>query len=281
MTPLIAAPLKTLIGYALYATPWPRSYLKDKYVITAFHRVNTTTLGDGITCSPDRFRKICKWLAKNFNVVPLAEQIEALETGRPLRNTASITFDDGYLDNYEVAAPILLELGLPATFFVATEFLGTDVVPFWDEDKELRTKWMTWDHVRELSKQGFHVESHTCTHIDLGSADAESAREELRRSLAQLVNSIGSSQRLFAYPFGGTRNITERTRALIREEGYRCCLSCYGGINTATAEAFSLNRIPVNEEYVSGYQFGLEILRSAVNGPARPLPQQNVAGNCA
>lgn len=275
MTPLIAAPLKTLIGCALFATPWPRSYLKDKYVITAFHRVNTTTFGDGITCSPDRFRRICQWLAKHFRVVPLAAQVEALENGRALSNTASITFDDGYLDNYEVAAPILLELGLPATFFVATEFLGSDVVPFWDQNNGTTTKWMTWDHVRELAKQGFHVESHTCTHIDLGSADTETARRELRSSLAQLTNALGASQRLFAYPFGGTRNITDRARALIQEEGYRCCLSCYGGINSAAAGAYSLNRIPVNEEYVSGYQFGLEVLRSAVTGAERASEAQS------
>ena len=44
-----------------------------------------------------------------------------------------ITFDDGYRDNYAVAFPILKTEGVPATFFVATGFLDTPRVPWWDE----------------------------------------------------------------------------------------------------------------------------------------------------
>lgn len=45
----------------------------------------------------------------------------------------AITFDDGTLDNYEVAAPILERLGIPATFYVVTDFVGEDRLYWWEE----------------------------------------------------------------------------------------------------------------------------------------------------
>ena len=69
----------------------------------------------------------------------------------------SITFDDGYLDNYEIAAPILREVGLSATFFVTTNFIGSEFVPFWDSDLPQQPGWMSWKQVRELADHGFEI----------------------------------------------------------------------------------------------------------------------------
>ncbi len=62
-------------------------------------------------------------LADCFNVLPLTDAVALLRNGRLPPRAVSITFDDGYADNETVAAPILRELGLSATFFVATGFL--------------------------------------------------------------------------------------------------------------------------------------------------------------
>jgi peptidoglycan/xylan/chitin deacetylase (PgdA/CDA1 family) len=253
--------LKSILGRVIYATPWPRFLFQDKFLIAGFHRVNESTVGDGITCRPEQFRSICVWLANNFQVVPLSAQIEALEKGHILSNSASITFDDGYLDNFEIAAPILRELHLPATFFVATDLIGGNYVTIWDRERGIVTRWMTWAHVQELAAQGFEIESHTCTHVDLGTADRELAWTELRNSLEKLESTIGTRQRMFAYPFGGAANINQTMRALVRDAGYRCCLSCHGGINTAGMSPFELYRVPVNEEYESPAQFAFELFR--------------------
>lgn len=65
-----------------------------------------------------------RWVRSWFNVMPLAPAIDALFAGRIPSRALAITFDDGYADNEEVAAPILHRLGLSATFFVSTGFLG-------------------------------------------------------------------------------------------------------------------------------------------------------------
>jgi peptidoglycan/xylan/chitin deacetylase (PgdA/CDA1 family) len=66
-----------------------------------------------------RMARVREW----FNVVPLDEAVTSLQ-GRSLPERAlAVTFDDGYADNHDVAFPILRELGIPATFFVATAYL--------------------------------------------------------------------------------------------------------------------------------------------------------------
>lgn len=62
-------------------------------------------------------------------IVPLQEALLSLQTGQLKQSCAAITFDDGYLDNFDIAMPILNSLGATATFFVCTGFLGSTGLP--------------------------------------------------------------------------------------------------------------------------------------------------------
>jgi peptidoglycan/xylan/chitin deacetylase (PgdA/CDA1 family) len=65
-----------------------------------------------------------KWLAEHCHVLPVREGLRALEGGDPLRRPlVAVTFDDGYADNYDLAAPILEEYGLRGTFFITSGFV--------------------------------------------------------------------------------------------------------------------------------------------------------------
>ncbi len=69
-----------------------------------------------------------------MRVLTLSEAIERIASPAPWREPAAlVTFDDGYRDNFEIAAPILRDRGVPATFFLPTAFLESPRLPWWDE----------------------------------------------------------------------------------------------------------------------------------------------------
>ena len=72
----------------------------------------------------ERFQRICSWLRAWYNVLPLCEASKRLANASLPARALTITFDDGYADNHDVALPILQENGLTATFFVSTGFMS-------------------------------------------------------------------------------------------------------------------------------------------------------------
>jgi peptidoglycan/xylan/chitin deacetylase (PgdA/CDA1 family) len=70
-----------------------------------------------------QFESQMAFLERGFNVLPLSEALSLREQGRLPRRAVSITFDDGYADNATQALPVLKRYGLPATVFVACDYL--------------------------------------------------------------------------------------------------------------------------------------------------------------
>jgi peptidoglycan/xylan/chitin deacetylase (PgdA/CDA1 family) len=106
----------------------------DLLIVLMWHNVEGTWCypappGVGTRGLAQQLRRL-KQLA---SVVPLEDALEALAAGRPLPPRAvAITFDDGYRDNLDLAAPLLQDLGLPATFFLVPGLLSQDVRPWWE-----------------------------------------------------------------------------------------------------------------------------------------------------
>lgn len=99
--------------------------MSSKYVVLTYHRVRPQV--DALlpeVCDVARFESQLSILKRWFNVVPLARAVELAAQGDLPARTVCITFDDGYLDNAEIALPLLQRYGLPATFFIATGYLG-------------------------------------------------------------------------------------------------------------------------------------------------------------
>jgi peptidoglycan/xylan/chitin deacetylase (PgdA/CDA1 family) len=185
--------------------------------------------------------------------------VEKLERGERLDRELAVTFDDGYRDNFDLAAPVLEKLSLPATFFVVTQWMGTDIVPWWDGERAVSHPWMTWDQVRALHRKGFDVAPHTRTHADLGRISGEEARREIVEARRELEEQLGFAADLFAYPYGRPDQLSEANRALVKAAGFRCCCSCAGGINGTGADPFSLQRVPISAWHRSPHQFGFEV----------------------
>jgi len=234
---------------------------RSQLTIVAFHRVTDLLPEDELTCSTRKFESFCRFFRRHFRVLPLSEQVARSRAGEDLGGTLSITFDDGYLNNFAEAAPILTKLHLPATFFITTGFIGSQAVPFWDKHLPKQPGWMNWDQVRALAAAGFEIGNHTDTHVNMGTADADTVRAELAVSRGKLAAELGAPATLFAYPFGGREHITPRSRELVREAGFVCCASCHGGLNAGAApDPFQLNRIGIAEWFSTPNQLGFELM---------------------
>jgi len=96
--------------------------------IFMFHRVlrsSEACYDAEMVTSADLFHDFMQWLSQEYDIVPLAEITTRLRSGRPLRRLCSLTFDDGWMDNYTTAFPLLRQFGVSATIFLASAFIGT------------------------------------------------------------------------------------------------------------------------------------------------------------
>jgi peptidoglycan/xylan/chitin deacetylase (PgdA/CDA1 family) len=252
--------VKRLVGQGIFASGLDAVLLRDAATVVAFHRVHDgADPSDSLTVSVPTFERYCRYFQRHFRVVPLRELVDTLRAGRSAGRELAITFDDGYRDNFEHAAPVLGRLSLPATFFVVTGWIGTDVVPFWDEQRGVCHPWMTWDDVRALHRRGFEIGVHTRTHVDLGKVSGREARVEILGARLELQRQLGAPATSFAYPFGRPEHLTEANRQLVAAAGFRCCCSGFGGVNARGADPFHLRRIPISEWYASPHQFGFDL----------------------
>jgi peptidoglycan/xylan/chitin deacetylase (PgdA/CDA1 family) len=253
--------LKAALGQLVYRSGMYKLAWRHRAVIVLFHRVDDRYPENPITCSRAQFAAFCDFFARYFKVVTLGELLERLERRADISRRLVITFDDGYRDNYEVAAAELRKRGLPACFFIPTGFVGSDRSAPGDARRSIRSEWMNWDEVRSLFEQNFELGAHTITHPDLGRVSGAEAEQEIAGSKARLEAEAGTRIRYFAYPFGGADQITEENRTIVRQVGFSCCLSAHGGVVRAADSPFRLRRAPINMWYLSPYQFGFEAMR--------------------
>jgi peptidoglycan/xylan/chitin deacetylase (PgdA/CDA1 family) len=170
------------------------------------------------THSPEAFEFQMKELRRHeYRFVSLGQLVDEIEaTGKERLDSVAVTFDDGWIDNYQFAVPLLKRLGIPATFFVTTTHLG---------EGQQGPSRMNRAQLRELAAQGLTIGSHTRTHPDLTRITEAAAREEIAGSKADLQTALGVVVDFLAYP-GGAFN--SRVAELAREAGYRAACSVLG-----------------------------------------------------
>jgi peptidoglycan/xylan/chitin deacetylase (PgdA/CDA1 family) len=229
-------------------------------VVLLYHRVSDA-FRDNVTTGIERFDRQMAYLKRHWPVVSLRSVVKGEVEYRGRKPLVCVTFDDGYRDNYDYAAPILLKHRLPAIFFVSTDKLTNQTAFKHDLVKLGRgPPNLTWDQAREMQRDGLDFGSHTVNHANLARLDLDEAKGELVKSRETLRDELGQGEFLFAYPFGGQTDITPAARHLVEQSGYICCCSAYGGINVGTLDKFNVLRVAVN------YNFSLPTLRSRLNG---------------
>ena len=118
-----------------------RGYISHKKSIRIlmYHRVNNNSDCLGLTVSPELFSLQLQFIKDNYEVISLADAVRITASGALTSNYCVITFDDGYRDNYEIAAPLLGEHSVPATIFVTYDAIETGQFGWGSFDRTLLT----------------------------------------------------------------------------------------------------------------------------------------------
>jgi peptidoglycan/xylan/chitin deacetylase (PgdA/CDA1 family) len=233
---------------SLYIFIRRRVFKKHIAAVLMYHRVNDGDDDRDMTVSTANFKKHMEYLSKDFNVVSMDELISMCKMNvSPDRDTAVITFDDGFKDNYTDAYPILKTNGLSATIFVSIKFIDS----VYGLDRE---------DIAEMSRGSITIGAHTLTHPVLAEVDLQTAEAEIAGSKSELERITGSEVKYFAYPYGKKdRDFTDGSVDIVRNSGFIAAFSTDNGFITPDNNLFTLNRIGMRD-------FPLFVLKTRLSG---------------
>lgn len=196
--------------------------------------------------SPARFADHMRWLAEaGWRGVGVTEALMGGPQRRDSR-TFAITFDDGFADFNDTAAPILREHGFRATVYLPTAYIGHKRLLF------KSVECLTWDEVRTLYRSGIEFGSHSVNHPGkLHELPWIDIRHELRCSKEKIESELGTSISGFSFPYAfpqADAKFRPVFSALLRELNYRHCVTTAIGRAKLSPEKLALERLPVNDE---------------------------------
>jgi peptidoglycan/xylan/chitin deacetylase (PgdA/CDA1 family) len=196
------------------------------------------------------FRKNLLFLQKNTNVISLEDFVLGKLCSKKIN--VVITFDDGYKSWISEAVPNLKKLGLPATFFISSGFIGLSKK---DEEEFIKSKLfrklgprrmtgsLTYDDVRKIVKNGFTVGGHTLNHCDLEKLqDISRLRYEIAEDKIRIEKITGQKVDFFAYPSGAYKNSVIDITKILVEIGYKAAVTTVSGFNSAESNLYLLHR---------------------------------------
>ena len=211
---------------------------EPKVPVLMYHGVSKTTderarsTNPAYCLSPQAFREQMNWLAEN-HVPTLSLQTLLEPQSLHDRKAVVITFDDGWLNNYTEAFPILKEHGLSATVFVATGFMGSP-------------GYLTWGQLKEMDRGGITVQSHTVSHRPLLGLSRQELKTELESSKKTIEDRLGKMVEFLSLPHGRfNQNIVALAGAL----GYRAVCTSEPGYSHDFSSPAVFKRINVPDTW--------------------------------
>jgi peptidoglycan/xylan/chitin deacetylase (PgdA/CDA1 family) len=219
-------------------TPTPAFITVEKGDITVpillYHHITSGLDGSRYNVDPAIFEEQVKWLYDNhYTTINISEVASLILNGGQIpQRPVVITFDDGNLDVFENAYPILQKYGFAATFYIVDRYInGKDMI--------------STEQIKELIAQGWEIGSHSKNHTDLTS-DGADLESEIRLSKLDMEDRLGVSINSFAYPFGQVNeNVINKT---IRS-GYTSAVGLGEQVTHGFYDVFYLNRIEIQANY--------------------------------
>lgn len=193
----------------------------------------------GLFVRPESFRSQMRWLKslgyKGLSVRDAWPYLRGDKKGK----VVVITFDDGFLNTLEHAAPALAEVGFTATnYFVANQIGGSNV---WDAKEGIpQSPCMNASELREWARLGHEVGAHTLDHCLLPQVSHQEAQRQIADCKRKIEDVLGSEVTSFCYPYGGNDPVH---RQIVREAGYLNATTTVSKRASSTDDAFGIPRI--------------------------------------
>jgi len=189
-------------------------------------------MGYNLSVTPDDFRAQMDWLADNgWHPITLTT-LRTYYDGTPLpAKPVVLTFDDGYLDFYTTAFPILQQHHFPAVSYVVAGFIG------WPG------RYVTAAQIQELDRAGIEIGAHTVSHSTLTRLSTDSLRHELMDSKVTLEGLVGHQVLDFCYPSG---EFDARVVQMVADQGYQSATTTREGVAHSSNDRFTWTRTRVS-----------------------------------
>jgi peptidoglycan/xylan/chitin deacetylase (PgdA/CDA1 family) len=260
--------------------------------ILAYHRICDSPEAGLETWSvkTGAFRRQMNFLRRlGYRGVSLRELLAHVDSGAPSGRLVALTFDDGYQDTIDVAAPILAEHGFTASLYIVPDYVGG--AAGWDGG-DAAAPLAGWSDLRSLVEAGWEVGLHSRSHTaQFDSLEGLELDLEIRGGLERARERLETEIDSFAFPYG---RYSDAAITCLRAAGYRAALTSEDGPVRATADRFTLPRYEIKRrdtllEFWLIVAAGLPLRRRATLfrfGPAgwgarRPEPAVSAADESA
>ena len=217
--------------------------------ILLYHSVDTRVAPKFQTYSvtPAQLDTHLKYLVENLyspmTVTQLVTALNQADVSLPDKPVV-ITFDDGFLDFYENALPILSKYQVPATLYITTGYIGK-TSQWLCTVGEGQRPMLEWEHVVDIQASGVECGGHTHTHPELDTIPLAQAQSEIVQSKQVLEDKLGQAVPSFAYPHGC---FTPRVRQFVQEAGYSSACGVKHAMSSSEDDQFSLSRIVITDK---------------------------------
>jgi peptidoglycan/xylan/chitin deacetylase (PgdA/CDA1 family) len=235
--------------YRRALSKWLATQSQAPISVLFYHRVASSNPTPW-TISCEKFRRHVEYCDENYELIDLAE-VQRRVLGCDSRLPAvSFTFDDGYRDNAFFALPLLIERGIPCTYFVTTSNVRNQTAFRHDTSAGKVSAVNSVRQLREASDAGIQIGCHARHHVDFSRIhDPAEVRSEIFDAKDELEQMIGKPVRYFAFPYGLPQHLTQIAIEAVAEAGFAGFCSAYGGYNTVGRDAFHIRRIHGDPEF--------------------------------
>lgn len=222
----------------------PSNAVTDRLPILMYHRVAPVGLASmsRYRVTPEVFEEQIRYLYNaGFYSVDLEDWRQAMMASKPLPGRAIlITFDDGYMDFFTFAWPILQRYGFTAVVFLVANEIGG--INQWDRALGEEAPLLGWKEIHLLQEKGVRFGSHSVSHPLLTNLSVRDIVREGLRSRAILERGIGTAVNAFAYPYGDTDEVVQH---LIGACGYIFGLTCREYLSNYHNSLLALPRLEI------------------------------------